>query len=205
MSLKLYDTNYNVNSRKIHALAHEIGLSLDLMPLNLSAGEGQNPEYLKLNPNGKIPTLVDGNQSIWESNAIMLYLSSQYGKEIFQPKEPLMRAQMFQWLFWQTAHLQPAIGKIAMERFYKTKFNLGAPDPVALQTGLQELNRFAAVLNGVLADRPYVVGASLTLADFALAGSFGYRKDAQIDLSPWEYLSRWLVSIEDRPSWKKSI
>jgi glutathione S-transferase len=205
MSLKLYDTPHNSNSRKIHAIAHEIGLTLQFVPMNLSAGEGQKPEYLKLNPNGKIPTLVDGNDSIWESNAIMIHLSTKYGKEIFQPQDSLLRAQMFQWLFWQTAHLQPAIGKIVMERFYKPKFNMGAPDPNALQTGLQEFSRFASVLNGALADRPYVVGSTPTLADFAIAGSFGYRKDAEIDLGSWEYLKRWLTSIEERPSWKKSL
>lgn len=205
MTLKLYDNAKNPNSRKIHAIAHEIGITLQLVPIDLLSGEGQRPEFLKLNPNGKIPTLLDGDHSVWESNAIMGYLASQYGNHMFIPLDAKTRSQMDQWLFWQTAHLHPAIGKIAMERIYKKRFKMGEPDETALNLGLQELNRFGSILNGILADRPYIIGETLTLADFAIAGSFGYRQEAQISLDHWEYLGRWLAIIENRPSWRKTL
>lgn len=203
--LKLYDSTKNPNSRKIHSLANEIGVTLNVVPVDLMAGEGQRPEYLKINPNGKIPALVDGQHCVWESNAILAYLSSQYGNHIFIPLDAKTRSHMDQWLFWQSSHLQPAIGKIAMERIYKKRYHLGEFDEISLNLGLQELDRFAGVLNGTLADRPYVIGSTLTLADFAIAGSFASRQEANISLEKWEYLGRWLTSIENRPAWRKTL
>ena len=106
--MKLYDAQVNVNSRKIFAVARELDLPIELMRLDMMAGEHKRPEFLKLNPNGKVPTLVDGSFAVWESNAIMLYLVQKHGKSKLLPTELKARAEVDQWLFWQTAHLQAA-------------------------------------------------------------------------------------------------
>jgi glutathione S-transferase len=199
--MQLYDAPSNTGTRRIRALANELDMRLEHVPVNIREGEGQRPEYLKINPNGKIPSLVDGDFKLFETNAILCYLAARSGKATtLLPTDPQARAHVDQWLHWQNAHLNQAVMKLAMERVYKKILNLGAPDPARIEEGLKELDRFCTILDGQLAARDYVCG-TLTVADFALAGTFSNRATVEIDLSRYTNLSRWLERIESRPSW----
>lgn len=199
--MKLYDIPGNSGTRKIRAVANEVDAKLDVITVDLRGGEGQKPDYLKINPNGKIPALVDGDFKLFESNAIICYLVARTGKpNPLLPSDAPGRAHVDQWLHWQTAHLNTAMGKIMMERFYKKAFDMGEPDQARVQEGLTELDRFCKVLDGWLATRDYVCN-TITVADFALANTFVRRNDVQVDLAPYQNLTRWLARIETRPSW----
>ena len=198
--MKLYDAQVNVNSRKIFAVARELDLPIELMRLDMMAGEHKRPEFLKLNPNGKVPTLVDGSFVVWESNAIMLYLVQKHGKSKLLPTELKARAEVDQWLFWQTAHLQAAVGRIMFERVYKARMNLGQPDQTVIDRAQAEFGGYASTLDAALSKRDYICG-DLTVADFALAGTFGSRETAKLDLAPLPHVAKWLQRIEARPSW----
>lgn len=200
--MKLYDMPDNLGTRRIRALANELDVKLELVPTNLRDGDGQKPEYLKINPNGKIPSLTDGTFALFESNAIMCYLAASSGKATpLLPSDPQGRAKVDQWLHWQSAHLGVAVGKVAMERVYRAVLNLGPVDQGRLEEGLKELDRFATVLDGVLAKQDYVCG-TLTVADFSLAGTFSTRERLALDLSKYKNVSKWLERIESRPSWQ---
>lgn len=201
--MKLYDMPGNLNSWKIRAVAKELDVRLDIIPINPRNGDNKTEEFLKINPNGKIPALVDGDVNLFESNAILCYLAAKRGDTKLLPVDAKGRAQVDQWLFWQTAHLSQAVGKILFERFYKEYLNLGAPDQAKIDEGQAEVERFCAVLDGVLKDSEYVCG-DLTVADFSLAGTLASRSRAQIDIAKFKNIGRWLTAIESRPSWVHS-
>lgn len=198
--MNLYDMPSNTNSWKIRAVAKELDVRLDIVPINPMKGEQKTEEFLKINPNGKIPALVDGDVKLFESNAILCYLASQYGPTPLLPTDPAGRAQVDQWLFWQSAHLSQAVGKIMFERFYKEMLNLGEPDQKRIEEGMVEVDRYCSVLDGVLARADYVCG-KMTVADYALAATFARRDAAQIDLSKYAHVTRWLQAVESRPAW----
>lgn len=202
--IKLYDMPGNTNSRKIHAVARECDIKLEVLPVDLSKGEGRSPEFLAINPNGKIPAMVDGPLKLFESNAIMCYVAAKHQSPLL-PMDARGRAEVDQWLFWQTAHLGAATGKIAWERFYKGRMNLGPPDQARIQEGLADLDRFLGVLDGVLAKNTFVGGAKMTVADYAVCATLAktVRERFQIDQDVMKHtnVKRWLGMIEARPAW----
>jgi len=211
--MKLYDAPQNPNSLKIRAVAHEVDVPLEIVTVNMQQGETKTPAYLAHNPNGKVPTLVDGDFSVWESNAIMCYVALKAGATSLLPSEPRPRATVEQWLFWQTAHLAPAVGKIVYERLYKRIFGLGEPDQKMIDIGQAEVQRFAGVLDTVLAKHDYVAG-SLTVADFALAGSFVTRgpegqtlpaPSPWLDVAAFTNVQAWLTRMTSRASWRQAL
>lgn len=199
--MKLYDNPTNINSRKIRATAKEVGVELTLVPVNFEAGEHKSEAFLKMNPNGKVPTLTDGDFNLWESNAIMCYIAASRGPTHLLPTAAREKAQVEQWLFWQTAHLASAFGKIMFERIYKERFNLGKPDPAAIATGFAEVERFTTVLNTALKNREFIVTRQYTVADFAIAATLGMRDMAEVNLAPYAEVTSWLRRIETLPSW----
>ncbi len=202
--MKLYDMPGNPNSRKIRAVAREVDMLLEIVPIDPFKGEHKTTEFLQINPNGKFPAFVDGDFKLFESNAILCYVAAKGGATKLLPTDAKGRAHVDQWLFWQANHLSQAFGKIMYERFYKEFLNLGiAPDQAKIVEGEAEVDRFCAVLDGVLKGSEYVCG-DLTVADFALAGTFSLRTRAQVDLSKFKNIDRWLNVMESRPSWVHS-
>lgn len=198
--MKLYDMPSNTNSWKIRSVAREMDMPLEIVPIDPLKGDHKTPEFLKINPNGKFPVLVDGDFKLFESNAILCYVAAKGGSRLL-PTDVKARAHVDQWLFWQSAHLSQAFGKITYERFYKEYLKTGlAPDQARIAEGEAELDRFCTVLDGVLKDSEYVCG-ELTVADFALAGTLVLRGRAQVDLSKFKYIGQWLKLIESRSSW----
>ena len=135
-----------------------------------------------LNPNGKVPVLVDGDFVLWESRAIIRYLASTYTQPRLYPTDLKARAVVDQWSFWQAVHLGPAMQKVAFERVFKAKFNLGAPDEAAIASNLKDVTQFLAVLEGGLRGKDYIAG-ELSLADFELASTFMFREPAGMSLA----------------------
>jgi glutathione S-transferase len=116
-------------------------------------GGGRTPEFLAVNPNGKIPALTDGAFSLWESRAICIYLASKKPEAGLMPDAPQARAVVEQWLFWQAIHLGPAMQKLTFERVFKAKFGRGAPDPEVVRAQEKDLAQFLPILDAALDGR----------------------------------------------------
>ncbi len=130
--MKLYDFAFSPNCRKVRAVAYEIGVPLEHVPIDLLKGEQRGPDFLARNPNGRVPLLEDGDLRLWESNAIILYLATtRGGAPPLVPAGPRERAEVDRWLSWQSAHLSPAMTKVAFERIVKKLTAQG----LALQSG----------------------------------------------------------------------
>src|SRR5689334_3652685 len=144
--MKLYNFPFSPNSRKVRAVAYELGIELDYVFVNLFRGESRTPEFLAKNPNGRVPVLEDGDLILWESTAIIAYLADKQGDTTIRPTTPRARAEVGRWLSWQLAHLGPAISKVAFERLVKKLTGRGAPDQALIESGTAEFDACTAVL-----------------------------------------------------------
>lgn len=199
--LTLYDWNLSPNCFKVRWVLAELSLSYTPVDVDIFSGQGQQADFLDLNPNGKVPVLKDGDTTLWESNAIILYLARKAGQLL--PADPGQLALVDQWLHWQAAHYyQPVIG-LALEHMLKPMFDQAA-DPQAVQGHTREFNRLSKILEQQLSQQNWLVGEQLSLADIALASTLFARQQVGLSLGGLPYLQNWLERLESRPAWQQA-
>src|SRR5262245_3653960 len=187
--MKLYINPMSPNVRRVRLTAAVLGLQLEEKKLDFAKGEQRTPEYLALNPNGAVPTLVDGDFVLTESRAIMQYLTSKKPETGLLPRDEQVRAD---------------VTTVVFQRIIKPMIGMGAPDAGKVEEALVNFHRFAAVLNKRLEGKQYVVGDSMTLADLTLASSLMYAKQAEVPLGEFPNIQAWFSRISDMDAWKKT-
>jgi glutathione S-transferase len=203
--MKLHDFAFSPNSRKVRAVAYELGVPLEYAQVDLVKGESRTPAFLALNPNGRVPVLEDGDFVLWESTAIIRYLDAKSARPgTLVPSNPRGVADVDRWLAWQCAHLSPAISKVAFERVVKKLTGRGEPDPATIRAGTADFETHSSVLEGTLAGREYVAG-TLSLADFALASHYSIAAICGLDVTPYPRLNTWLGRILGRASMRRAL
>jgi len=190
---------------KVIALVHHLGLDCELRTIQLFNGEQNQPEFVALNPNKRMPVLEDDGFVLWESNAILHYLASKKPESRLWPSDARGQADVLRWLSWESAHWTPACTPIAFERVVKKLAGLGDPDPAEIARGEQGLHQFAPVLNGQLKGRKWLLGNDLTIADFAVATPMIVAEAAQYPLAPYPEITRWYGALAALPGWKKAL
>jgi GST-like protein len=155
--------NHAPNPVKVALFLEEAGLQYEPIPVDTRKGQQFDPAYLKVNPNGKVPAIVDGDVTMFDSNAILLYLAEKTGK--FLPLAgPVARAEMLSWLMFVASGVGPFSGQ-------SVHFRHAAPDtPYARNRYTFEAGRHYGLLNDRLADRRYMVGDTYTIVDMAVWG-----------------------------------
>jgi glutathione S-transferase len=203
--MKLYMNPMSPNVRRVRLTAAVLGITLEEKKLDFTKGEHKNPEYLALNPNGAVPTLVDGDFVMTESRAIMQYLASTKPESGLLPRDERARTDVTRWQFWDASHFSPQAAAIAFERLLKGMLGLGEPDQRKIDDALNSFRRFGAVLNKRLdGGKQYVVGNALTIADLTLASSLMYAKQAEVPLGEFPNVQGWFSRISDMDAWKKT-
>jgi glutathione S-transferase len=202
--MKLYHNPFSPNVRRVRLTAAVLGIELEEKKLDFAKGEHKNPEYLALNPNGAVPTLVDGDFVLTESRAIMQYLAAKKPESGLLPRDEATRADVTRWQFWDAAHFSPQMGTLAFEKVIKAMMGMGQPDGGKVQDALTNFRRFAAVLDKRLEGKQYVVGNALTLADLTIASSLMYSKQADVPLAEFPNVQAWFSRISDLDGWKKT-
>jgi glutathione S-transferase len=202
-TLKLHEFAFSPNCRKVRAVAYELGIAFESVPVDLIAGAQRAPAHLALNPNGRVPVLVDDDLVLWESTAILRYLSAKHGGALV-PSSPRGQAEVERWLSWQLAHLGPAMSQVAFERIVKKLTGQGAPDESVIARGTEEFQKLTAILDAALADREYLAG-SLSLADFALASHYSLASMCGLDMTPHPRASAWLARMRARESMQRVL
>ena len=139
--MKLYHNPLSPNVRRVRLTAAVLELPLEEKVLDFSKGEHKSPEYLALNPNGAVPTLVDGDFVLTESRSIMQYLASKRPDSGLLPRDEAQRADVTRWQFWDAAHFSPQLGSLAFEKMLKSMMGLGEPN-VAKIRGSPGKDRF---------------------------------------------------------------
>ncbi|NVK21199.1 MAG: glutathione S-transferase family protein [Kangiellaceae bacterium] len=202
--MKLYGIYGSNNVRKVLSVAKHLGIELDIEWLSLYQMEHKTEEYLKLNPNGKVPTLVDEDFVLWETNAINRYLCAKVGGSELYPEDVRLRAQVDQWLSWELAHYNQALGTVAWEAVAKPQFlNMEGDKPV-LDWATIKLEEFASVLDKHLENRKYMVSDHLTLADYAIVHIEIFRPMIPFDWSKYPNVSRYYDEISSIDNWKST-
>ncbi len=168
--LQLYSLN-TPNGVKISIMLEEIGLPYEAHLVDITKNESWTPDFLSLNPNGKIPAIVDPNGpggrpiGLFESGAIMIYLADKTGRLL--PADPARRYEAIQWLFFQNAGVGPMFGQVGFfNRFAGKAFE----DKRPLERYVNESKRLLGVVEGRLAGRTWIMGDEYTVADIALLG-----------------------------------
>jgi glutathione S-transferase len=203
--MKLYYHPNSPNCTDVLATANHLGIELDLQLVDLLKGAQKDPSFLRLNPNGRVPTLEDGDFILSESNAIMQYLASKKPNNSLWPADDRVRADITRWQFWQASQWSKATGTLVWENMVKKFLNAGAPDPAKIKEGEELFRASAAVLDDHLKDRPYLVGGALTLADFSVAAMLVYARPARLPLDKYENIRAWYGRLERLDSWKTAL
>jgi glutathione S-transferase len=202
--MKLYHFPPSPNSRRVLAVAYHLGIEPELETVQLPKGEHLKPAFIELNPNHKIPTLVDDDFVLWESSAIMLYLLSKKPDNLLYSDEPKTRADINRWLFWNIAHWAPACGVFIYEYLAKKILDQGDADPAEIKKGEEQFHRFAHVLDNHLKDRDWLVGNNLTVADYAVGSLLDLEEAAHYPAEQYKEINRWYENIMQLEAWKKS-
>jgi len=202
--MDLYVFPPSPNCLKVIALAHHLKLPVTLKPVYLPRGEHKAREFLELNPNGRVPLLIDGALKLWESNAIMYYMAER-SHGLMLPPNAAERADMLRWMFWQTAHFGPACGTLIFERFAKKLLGMGEPDAQEIERGEKAVVPLLQILDAHLDEQTYVCGNHLTIADFAIAAFGVYRREAGIPMDEHPNIMNWYERIDTLPAWQMAL
>lgn len=205
MTIELYVFPPSPVAFKVMAIANHLGIEHAIHMVDLRKGEQKAPHYAALNPNMRMPTLKDGDYVLWESNAIAQYLASKRPESGLLPKDERARLEVTRWQFWELAHWHPACAVFAFEYVVKPLIGLGEPDKAAIAKGTEEFERAAAVLDGQLKDRKFVVGDTLTLADFSIGAVMNLAEMAHYPVAPYGAIKRWYAGLCALPAWQKTL
>ena len=199
--MDFYTNPVSPNCRKVDAVAKQLGIELQHKHVDLFRGENRAPEFLAINPNGKVPALVDGDVCLWESNAIASYVASKTDNGLW-PRSTL-RYDIMKWQAWELAHFGAAAREITFERVVKP-LRGAEPDASVCDRAEEMFERFAAVLDGHLEGKRFLVGNQLTLADFCVAAPLTYAVPAKLPLEQFPHIRAWLSALDEQEGWRAS-
>jgi len=182
-------------------VARHLELPVEFIHVALEKGEHRTPEFRAMNPNAKVPVLVDGERVLWESNAIMCYLAEKAGSDLWPRDE--RRIEVLRWLMWDATEFAPAAGTFYFEHIIKPRFLRSEADPAEIARVTPAFERYAAVLEAHLKGRQYLVGNALTVADFAVGITLPYAEKAQLPLEGFPEIRRWHGRLEQLPAWRE--
>lgn len=181
--LKLYGANSFSRAGIVEWYLKELGIEREFVSLDLKAGEHKQPDYLKINPMGKVPSIIDGDFQLWESGAILLYLTEKYGK---MPDSLEQRSLLYQWILFGNATL-------AQSLFIEANRE-------------KEIHKLLTGLNQVLQDRSYLLGEEFSVADIAVGLVLAFAVSMlNLDFSAYPAVLKYLQKLTERPAYKESI
>jgi glutathione S-transferase len=200
LQMKLYFSEV-LNPRKACAVAKYLNSPVDYVRVDLGKGEHKRPGFLAMNPNGKVPVLVDEGRVLTESGAIMCYLAHQAGSGLWPQDD--RQFDVLRWLHWDATEFSPHTGTLYFEHIIRPLFGLGPPDAMAVANAIEGFKRFAAVLEAHLKGRRYLVGDTLSVADFAVAITLPYAEQARIPLELFPEIRRWHAQLNELDAWRE--
>ncbi len=197
--IKLYGISRSRAARSLWAL-EEIGLEYENIPTHFS-GDTKKPDFLAINPNGRVPVLIDGDLTLFESMAINLYLAKKYDGGL-QPKTPEDEARAVQWSFWGMTELEAQLIQMLLNTVMLPE---AERDPSKIEAAVEALERPLRVLDGALADRAYLLGDAFTIADLNVASVLSLANIVGLDLSGYTNVKRWFDACLSRPSFGRAL
>ena len=202
MGIQIYADPITVNCRKVLAGFQLIGAPYELVHVDYFKGEHKGEAYLRLNPNGSVPAMADGDYTLWESNAMLQYAADLVGNDSAYPRDLKVRADINRWLQWEGSHWFPSCYVYLVENCVKPLLG-GQADPAVLSAQAETFHKLAGILDRRLADRRWVVTDQPTIADIALAAPMHLHGWQKLPLGDHPHLRRWLLEdVEALPCWQ---
>lgn len=188
------------NGHKVAIYLEEAALAHDRVHVNLSAGEQRSPAFLAINPNGKIPVIVDHDAglTVFESGAILSYLAAKTG--VLQPETLAERTAVQQWLHFQIGGIGPMLGQLWWFLRASKTVNVEAIDRYR-----NEAKRLYAVVNGRLSESAYLASSRYSIADIAAFPWLRTAAELDLDIAGYPHVERWLADIEARPAVQRGL
>ena len=192
------------NGRKASIMLEELGADYTVHPIHIGKGDQFTPDYLAINPNGKIPAIVDSDGpggapiTVFESGAILIYLAEKSGR--FLPTEPVARMEVIQWLMFQMGGIGPMFGQVH-------HFLRAAKEqvPYGIERYGTEARRLYGVLDRRLEGRDHLAGDGYSIADIATWPWVFRREWQQIDLADFPNVKRWFDAVGSRPAVERGM
>jgi glutathione S-transferase len=193
-TMKLYEFA-PTRSIRVRWTLQELAVDFEAIPVNMLAGENRSPTFLKINPAGKLPVLVDGDMVLTESIAIVLYLAEKYRDKGLIPTDLQQRAQLMRWLLFTTTELEQPLWRMAR---HTTIYPESKRLPGELALARDDFAEMANVLEDHMRGRQFVVGDTATVGDFVLAYTLDWAKMAKV-LNGLPRLEAYLEEMYARP------
>ena len=195
---KLYGISGSRAIRSLWAI-EEVGVEYEHVSVNFM-DESKTPEYLAVNPNGRIPALQDGDVTLFESMAINLYLAKTYGGDLY-PNNPADEALVWQWSVWAMTEIEPPQMDIVIQKFFTPEEKRNA---AVLAAAEKTLARPLKVLDDTLATRDWLVGDAFSIADLNVSGVMLLLSMVKFDCSAYANVTRWAEACYARPSLERA-
>ena len=200
--MKLYYDPITVNCRKVAAGFNLMGVSFEKSHVDYFSGGQKAPEYLKINPNAALPALVDGDFTLWESNAILQYAADKNEAFDYYPREAKVRADINRWHLWEAALWFPSCYVYLVENVVKPLLK-AEPDQALIDKETPNWHRLANILDERLSNQRWLAGDQVTLADIAVAAPMHLHPYQKLPLDAHPNLRRWMTEeVEELPAWK---
>ncbi len=194
MARKLYGIS---GSRALRAIwgIEEAGVEYEHVPQHFRDAKS-SPAYTAVNPNGRIPALVDGDLVLFESMAINLYLAKTYGGDLY-PMDAAGEAKAWQWSVWAISEIEPLQMQIVIQKLFVPA---DKRDQSVIDNAVKGLDRPLKVLDAELAERAYLLGYRFTVADLNVAAVLMLLDMVQQDISQYTHVKRWMTTCQARPA-----
>lgn len=196
--IKIYG-GQDTSAGRCYWTLEEVGALYETLPIDFRSKEHKGPEYLRMNPNGKIPVMVDGDFILWESMAINSYLAEKYQPTLLG-RTLTDRALVSQWSFWALAEYQKPIIDLFIHKVFLPEAKRDAALMANMLLKIEPLN---AILNQHLSDRNYMVTHEFTLADLNVASVARLNQYVGVDLATLPHIKSWLDQLSQRPAYQR--
>jgi glutathione S-transferase len=196
----LYHFPYSQHARRVVSLLEAASLPYELRHVDMAKGAHLSADYLAINPNHQVPTLIDGDLVLHESNAILRYLCHKHGLTEWYPADPKHRARVEQWLDWNQSRLSPAVIDIV----FNTVFAGARRDEQAITRGEAKLRELGPILDAGLAAPEFLAGPKPTIADLSVASNL-FQLGLADAVPPGTRIAAWYQRVGALEAFRKSL
>ncbi|MDB4976926.1 MAG: glutathione S-transferase [Myxococcaceae bacterium] len=190
--LKLYRSPYSGHSHRVQLFLSLLELPVELIDVDLAQGAHRAPSYLAKNPLGQVPVLEDGELTLADSNAILVYLALRYdASQRWYPRDPVLAAQVQRFLSLAAGELSAGPGALRLAALFRREVEREKPEALSA--------RLFGLLESTLSKTPYLVGDAPTIADLALYTYSAHAPEGGVTLEPYPALRAWLARVESLP------
>ena len=198
--ITLYHNPYSQHVRRVAALLEENAIPYEPVHVALNEGAHMSPDYLAVNPNHQVPTLLDGDVKIHESNAILRYLCNKHDLAAWYPSDPVVRASVDQWLDWNQSRLSRPVTDIVLNKVFMGE----EADHPAIKSGEAAMVELTPILGTALERSDYLAGDSITIADLSVASNVSQLQLADA-VPDHPAIRRWYQRVCAVPGFEKTL